>query len=86
MAQFIWILISAQTKLSEVMRKIYKTVRSFCMLAFSVKKIDGFIMLLHCVHVWMYGTVCQSGTVCDKFREADDRWSCFGKLNLSCNC
>ena len=68
--QFIWILISAQTKLSEVMRKIYKTVSSFCMLAFSVKKIDGFIMLLHRVHVWVYDTVCQSGTVCDMFGEA----------------
>lgn len=39
------------------------------MLAFSVKKIDGFIMLLHCVHVWVYGAVCQSSTVCDKFGE-----------------
>ena len=70
MVQFIWILISAQTKLPEVMRKIYKTVSSFCMLAFSVKKIDGFIMLLHSVHVWVYGAVCQSGTVCDMFGEA----------------
>lgn len=39
------------------------------MLAFSVKKIDGFIMLPHCVHVWVYGTLCQSGAVCDIFRE-----------------
>lgn len=69
MVQFIWILITAQTKLAEVMRKIYKTVSSFCMLAFSVKKIDGFIMPLHCVHVWVYGTLCQSGTVCDMFGE-----------------
>lgn len=66
---FIWILIMAQTKLAGVIRKIYKLVSSFCMLAFSVKKIDGFIMLLHCVHVWVYGTVCQSSTVCDKFGE-----------------
>lgn len=69
MVQFIWILITAQTKLAGVMRKTYKTVNSFCMLAFSVKKIDGFIMPLHCVHVWVYGTVCQSGQVCDRFEE-----------------
>lgn len=69
MVHFIWLLITAQTKLAGVMRKIYKTESSFCMLAFSVKKIDGFIMLLHCVHVWVRGTVCQSGTVCDTFGE-----------------
>ncbi len=60
---------TAQTKLAGVTRKIYKTVRSFCMLAFSVRKIDDFIMLPHCVHVWVYSTVCQSSAVCDMFRE-----------------
>ena len=69
MVQLMWILIPAQTKLAEVMREIYKTVISFCLLAFSVKKIDGFIMLLHCVHVWLFGTVCQSGTAWDMFGE-----------------
>lgn len=68
MVHFISILIAAQTKLAEVTRKIYKTVSSFCMLAFSVKKIDGFIMVLHCVHVWVYSAVCQSGAVCVMFR------------------
>lgn len=50
---YIWILITAQARLARVMRKIYKTVSSFCVIAFSVKKIDGFIMLPHCVHVWV---------------------------------
>lgn len=67
--QFIWSPVTALTKLAGVMRKIYKTLSSFCMLAFSVKKIDGFIMLPHCVHVWVYGTVCLSGTACDMFGE-----------------
>ena len=40
-----------------VMRMIYYSGSSFCMLAFSVRKIDGFIMLLHCVHVWVYRTM-----------------------------
>lgn len=66
----IWILITARSELAGVMRKIYKTVSSFCRLTFSVKKIDGFIMLLHCVHVWVYSTACQSGTVPDMFWEA----------------
>lgn len=60
---FFWIPITAQTKLARVMRKIYKTVSSFCILAFSVKKIDGFIIPLHCVHVWVCSAVCQHGTV-----------------------
>lgn len=60
---FVWIPIAIQTKLAWVMRKIYKTVSSFCVLAFSVKKIDGFIMPLHCVHVWVCGTECQHSMV-----------------------
>lgn len=69
MVQFIWILITAWIKLAGVMKKIYKTVRSFCMLDVSIKKIDGFIMLAHCVHVWVYRTVCQNFTLRDIFRE-----------------
>lgn len=41
----------AQSKLSGIITKIYMTVSSFCMLAFIVKEIDGFILRLHCVHV-----------------------------------
>ena len=78
---FIWILITAQTELAGVMRTIYKTVSSFCMLSVSVKKIDGFIMLFHCVHV--LGTVCQSATV--RGNHSCDRWSCLRKLNPSCD-
>lgn len=77
---FIRILITArQTKLAGVMRKIYKTVSSFCVLAFSVKKIDGFIMLLHCVHVWVQcaRAVQSGGNYCD-------RWSLLRTLNPSC--
>lgn len=51
-----------QTELAGVVRKIYKTVSSFCVLASSVKKINGFILLLHCVHVWAFGAVCQSSS------------------------
>lgn len=69
MVHFIWILITPWIKLAGVMKKIYKTVSSFCMLDFSIKKIDGFIMLAHCVHVWIYCTVCQNFTLCDIFRE-----------------
>lgn len=65
MVQFVWILITAQTKLAGLMRKTYKTESSFRMLAFSVKKTDGFIMSLQGVRVCT--VVCRSGKVCDNF-------------------
>lgn len=69
----IWILITAHTKRAEE----DKTVCSFCMLAFSVKKIDGFIMPPHCVHVWVWTRVWFEET----FLGID---SCFKKIAWTC--
>lgn len=51
MVHFIWNLMMLQTELARVEKIRFMTASSFCMQVFSVKKMNGFIMLIHHVHV-----------------------------------